>query len=131
MHPLASGERWGYPYGGEDYPLAAFHFAGDEYLDGFTLCFENRDGREGLNSFYNQQFAEEAECRRVSLSMRILPDEFDNLFHFVDDQPSIRSTFILRINGLSQCYRLYSVEEYDALKQTARCVFVQMNPLYV
>ena len=131
MHPLASGERWGYPYGGEDYPLAAFHFAGDEYLDGFTLCFENRDGREGLNSFYNQQFAEEAECRRVSLSMRILPDEFDNLFHFVDGQPSIRSTFILRINGLSQCYRLYSVEEYDALKQTARCVFVQMNPLYV
>ena len=131
MHPLAEGERWGYPYSEAEYPLAAFHFAGDECLDGFTLCFENRDGSKGLHSFYDQQFAEDAECRKVTLSMRILPDEFVNLFHFVDGQPSIRSIFVLKINGLPQCYRLHSVEEYDALKQTARCSFVQMNPYYV
>ena len=45
MHPLPAGERWGYPSGRAEYPLAAFHLAGEE---GFTLCFEDRDGHRGV-----------------------------------------------------------------------------------
>ncbi len=129
MHPLAEGERWRYPYGGEDYPLAAFHFAGDEDLDGFSLCFENRDGCEGLHSFYERQFAEEAVGRKVTLTMHLLPDEYDGLFHFVEARPSIRSTFVLKINSSEHRYRLHSVEEYDAKRESARCVFVQIGSL--
>ncbi len=47
MHPLPAGERWGYPSGEAAYPLAAFHFAGDAAAEGFTLCFEDRDGQTG------------------------------------------------------------------------------------
>ena len=130
MHPLEKGDKLGYPYSKEDYPLAAFHFVGDEHLDGFTLCFEDRDGCRGLHTYYDRQFAEEAECRKVTLSMQIAPDEYENLFRFVEGAPSIRSLFVLKINGVAQRYRLHSLEDYDPEKSTAKCVFVQMNPLY-
>ena len=48
LHPLPAGERWGYPSGLAEYPLAAFHFPGDAATEGFTLCFEDRDGIRGL-----------------------------------------------------------------------------------
>ena len=130
MHPLPDSERWGYPYSGQDYPLAAFHFAGDEYRDGFSLCFEDRDGCEGLHTYYDRQFAEEAKGRKVSLSMQIYPDEYTNLFRMVDGAPSIRSAFALKINGVEQQYRLHSIESYDAERAIAKCVFTQITPRY-
>ncbi len=36
LHPLPAGERWGYPSGLAEYPLAAFHFTGDAATEGFT-----------------------------------------------------------------------------------------------
>ena len=60
MHPLPGDERWGYPSGRSEYPLAAFHFAGDDAAEGFTLCFEDRDGQQGLHRFYDGQVRREA-----------------------------------------------------------------------
>ena len=53
LHPLHDGERWGYPFNRDEYPLAAFHFAGDADSAAFTLCFEDRDGAEGLHTRYD------------------------------------------------------------------------------
>ncbi len=123
MAPLAEGEQWSSPYGGSGYPLAAFHYAGGDEGENFTLCFEDRDGCVGLHSFYDGQFAEEAELRRVSLAMYIPPEKFDNLFHFVEGEASIRSTFILNIRGVEQPYRLDAIEEYNPSTGIARCRF--------
>ncbi len=129
-HPLSGEERWGFPYCEGNYPLAAFHFAGDSRREGFTLCFEDRDGVRGLHSYYDRMFAEEAECRRVSVSIRISPEEFEHLFHFVDGAPSIRSIFELRLNGVTARYSLYAIEGYDPSKSSVRCLFSQISPRY-
>ena len=130
MHPLPDGERWGYPYSGQDYPLAAFHFAGDEHREGFSLCFEDRDGCKGLHAYYDRQFAEEMTGRKLSVSMHVFPDEYSNLFRVVEGAPSIRSTFMLKINGVEQMYRLHAIESYDAKRAMAKCVFSQIDPRY-
>lgn len=125
--PLAEGERWGYPYSGTDYPLAAFHYAGGEGVEGFTLCFEDRDGCVGLHSFYDREFAEQASLRGVSLTMNIRPDEFAHLFHFVEGEASIRSLFALTIQGVTSHYRLHAIEEYNPSTGRARCRFAQVK----
>ena len=69
MHPLPGDERWGYPSGRSEYPLAAFHFAGDDAAEGFTLCFEDRDGQQGLHRFYDGQVRREASRERIILCL--------------------------------------------------------------
>lgn len=126
MASLAEGERWAYPYGGGNYPLAAFHFAGDENNEAFSLCFENRDGCVGLHSYYDRQFAEQAELHKVSLTMHLSPEDYDHLFHFVEGAPSLRSTFALCIQGIIRHYRLHAIEEYNPATGVARCLFAQI-----
>ena len=130
LHPLPANERWGFPYGGNDYPLAAFHFAGDEHLEGFTLCFEDRDGVTGLHSYYDRRFAEEARGHKLTLSIRMSAEDFDHLFHFVDGAASIRSTFVLNINGVKGRYTLSAIDGYDPSKSSVRCVFLQTASMY-
>ena len=62
MHPLPVAERWGYPSGQAEYPLAAFHFAGDGAAEGFTLCFEDRDGVRGLHVIMTCKRAESPQA---------------------------------------------------------------------
>ena len=131
MKELPEGELWGYPYSEANYPMAAFHYAGDDSDEGFTLCFEDRDDCVGLNGYYKRQFAEENGCRYLSLTMRILPEEFDYLFHFVEGKPSIRSAFVLKINGVAQRYRLHAIERYNPSTGEARCTFAQIETEYV
>ena len=130
MAPLAEGERWGYPYSDHDYPLAAFHFAGDDRFGGSTLCFEDRDGVTGLHSYYDRQFAEESLGRKVTLSLALTAGDFEHLFHFVEGAASIRSTFELTINGVKGRYRLCNIEGYDPAKSSVRCRFTQMVAAY-
>ena len=131
MKELPEGELWGYPYSEANYPMAAFHYAGDDSDEGFTLCFEDRDDCVGLNGYYKRQFAEENGCRYLSLTMRISPEEFDYLFHFVEGKPSIRSVFVLKINGVAQRYRLHAIERYNPSTGEARCTFAQIETEYV
>ena len=49
MRTLPEGERWGWPSNGTSYPLAAFHLPEEEPEAAFTLCFEDRDGAQGLH----------------------------------------------------------------------------------
>lgn len=130
MVPLAEGERWGYPHSEADYPLAAFHFAGSESHEGFTLAFEDRDGCRGLHSFYDKRFAEEADGRVVTLTVALAPDEYRNLFNCIDGVASLRSTFVLKLGGVAAPYRLDAVEEYSPTKGVARCRFSQIGRAY-
>lgn len=95
MHPLPDGERWGFPSGQAEYPLAAFHFAGDGAAAGFTLCFEDRDGVRGLHRYYDLQTGRESAGRRITLSLRLAPHEFESLFTPGTGAPDLRSAFLL------------------------------------
>lgn len=126
MHPLPEGERWGYPSGEAAYPLAAFHFAGDGDTEPFTLCFEDRDGAQGLHRFHDRDARREATRQRITLSLRIAPHEFAALFTPGTGAPDIRSVF--RIDAGTGPVRavLHEIGEYDPLKGTVRCTFLRL-----
>lgn len=123
MHALPAGERWGYPSGRAEYPLAAFHFAGDDTEEGFTLCFEDRDGVAGLHHRYDRQVRREASRERITLSLRLAPHEFEALFTPGTGAPDIRSLFRIDTGAGVVRAALHAVGEYDPAKASVRCTF--------
>ena len=123
LHPLPEGERWGYPSNENRYPLAAFHFAGDATAAGFTLCFEDRDGLEGLNRFYRRQAAREGSLERIALTLRVAPDEYENLFALGAGKADIRSVFRIETGQGVVRATLAGIESYDPDTHAMRCTF--------
>ena len=126
MHPLPDGERWGFPSGQAQYPLAAFHFAGDGAAEGFTLCFEDRDGVRGLHRYYDLQTGRESAGRRITLSLRLAPHEFESLFTPGTGAPDLRSAFLLDTGEGTVRAALRAVEDYDPQAASVRCTFTQL-----
>lgn len=126
MHSLPDGERWGFPSGQTQYPLAAFHFAGDGAAEGFTLCFEDRDGMRGLHRYYDLQTGRESAGRRITLSLRLAPYEFESLFTPGTGAPDLRSAFLLDTGEGTVRAALRAVEDYDPQAASVRCTFTQL-----
>lgn len=122
MRPLPEGERWGYPTFGDEYPFAAFHAAGE-----FTLCFEDRDGAEGLHRYYDRQWQSEAVRRTLTLDLRLLPHELVATADYGSDEGSARGRYLLNLTGQRAVYRLDEVEQYDAATGVARCRMVRTD----
>ena len=125
MQPLPAGERWGYPSTGDSYPLAAFHRNDPD--NGFTLCFEDRDGIRGLHHRYDRQAAQEATCQRITLSLRLAPHEFESLFTPGTGMPDLRSVFRLDTGGEEIRATLHAIESYDPQAASARCTFTRLS----
>ena len=122
-HPLAAGEQWGWPSNEGLYPLAAFHFAGDETMEGWTLCFENRDGQQGLHRFYDRNLRHEEQGGQVTLTLRLKPHEWESLQHPESEAPSLHSTFRL-MTSLGECWgTIHRIEAYDPAQGSVRCTF--------
>lgn len=123
MHPLPDNQRWGYPWSQASYPLAAFHFAGDESEEPFTLCFEDRDGAQGLHRFLDRDARREATRQRITLTLRMAPHEFEALFTPGTGAPDIRSRFRIGTGAGVVCATLAAIDDYDPRQGTARCTF--------
>ena len=125
MHPLPEGERWGYPTDAAEYPLVAFHFEGDAATPAFTLCFEDRAGAPGLHHYYDRQAEEEATREKITLSLRLAPDEFAALLAPGTGMPDIRSIFLLDVGGETVRATLETIETYDSAAGSTRCTFLR------
>lgn len=139
---LRGNERWVFPTFGSTYPLAAFHYpAGLTESDGaaivgetvaagpaepFTLCFESRDGAEGLKEYYEEELSTLARRRRMRVGLRVSPEELQQLTDYEAAEPSRRSLFRLGL-GQKALYRLYGIEGYDASTGVAHCVMERME----
>ncbi len=123
LHPLPGGERWGHPWGQASYPLAAFHFAGDDLAEPFTLGFDDRDGAEGLHRFYDRQLEQEATGEEIALWLRIAPHEFEALGNPSPEAPSLRSVFRLDTGDGCVLASLRRIEAYDPEAASVRCLF--------
>jgi len=123
MHPLPGGQRWGYPSYGGSYPLAAFHFAGDEAAEPFTLGFEDRDGAAGLHRYHDRQAAREAEGERIGLTLRMAPHEFAGLFAPGTGAAEVRSVFLIGTGRGTVRALLREVGGYDPAAGAVKCVF--------
>ena len=124
MQPLPAGERWGYPSTGDSYPLAAFHRNDPD--NGFTLCFEDRDGQQGLHRFYDTQAEQEKRCQHLTLHLRLEPCDIERLFQIQRLAPCIASTFLFRIGGEEIRCTLRRIEGYDPSAASTRCTFTRL-----
>lgn len=118
MRTLPDDERWGLVAAA--YPHAAFHSA-----EG-SLCFEDRDGEEGLHRYFDAHYEELNSARRVTLSLQL--SAADLLPIIVTDPAGrdLRSVFRLTIGGEEALYRLEAIEEWREEEHVARCRFVQL-----
>lgn len=127
MYPLARGERWGFPSEGTGYPLAAFHCGATAAAEPFTLCFEDRDGAEGLHAFYDERIEREQCGHKVSLHLRLTPSDMALLTGADTEHSLQRRLFRLDIGGACGIYTLQRIEGYDPSEPSTRCVFLQEN----
>ncbi len=105
----------------EQMPYVAFH---STYGDGMTLCFEDRDGLEGLNRYYRDEVARDDATQYVTLTLKLTPHEVINLLSPTDGEASVLSTFKLLIDGEWAVCRLQQIESYLLGSGSARCKFL-------
>ncbi len=128
LRDLEEGERWGSPAPEGRYPFAAFHFAGDPLSDGFTLCFEDREGQTGLHRFYDGEEAVRDRGLRLRTTLRLTAREAAGLRgRSRDGLAGIDSLFRLRVGGEPVRCRLEAVERYDPQSGCARCRFTLVD----
>lgn len=127
LRPLPKGEQWGYPINDSYYPLAAFFFEGDGFTEGFSLCYEDRDGVLGLHRYFDKAAERMASRQRLTLTLRLTPAEMCRLLEAEGSFASVRDTFRLDILGESSLYRLESLKSYDYSRQCAECTFIRLT----
>lgn len=137
---LPEGESWGFPAGATAYPFAAFHYpAGKSEEDGaatmgksaaaggeesFTLCFEERDGIEGLNRHYRRRYNEQGLSEKITLAIRLTAEEMAELFS-LGSSPNICSRYRLALGKENFTAHIDAVEQYDAECGVARIRFMR------
>ncbi|MFI3280609.1 MAG: hypothetical protein R3Y44_01415 [Rikenellaceae bacterium] len=110
---------------GENYqlPYIAFHSPDD----GFTLCFEDRDGVEGLNRLRLSEVELLVRSQKISLTLKLSALDYSNLFEPNDSSPSIRSIFCFDLQGESFRTILHSIESYNPESGVAKCSFLTLD----
>lgn len=119
---LPRDEVWPSPSGYSYYPKAAFHSADEQY----TLCFEDRDGCEGLHRFYDTELIERAERGVLRCNIYLPPADYVALFDVEGRGATIRSRFRLSVGEHSSQFRLESIESYDPENYIATCTFQRL-----
>lgn len=123
LRSLARGEQWPSPFCTTAYPYASFH----SVAKGETLCFEDRDGLEGLHRFYDNELSEGASRQMLTTNIYLPPEEYVALPDPDASGVNIRSRFRLNVGGSSSLFRLDAIENYDPKSYIARCRFQRLS----
>ncbi|MFR9523801.1 MAG: hypothetical protein SNH94_04430 [Rikenellaceae bacterium] len=110
---------------GENYQLPYVAFHSPE--DGFTLCFEDRDGAAGLNRLMLSEVALTQRAQVISLSLQLSVFDYTNLFNDNGQSASLRSIFCFTIGGESFKTTLSAVESYNPVSGVAKCSFLTID----
>ena len=122
VQELPDGEYWPASSDHACYPLAEFH----SVIRGETLCFEDRDGIEGLHRYYDNELRECVTRQQLTTSIYLPPEQYASLLDPNGDGANLRSRFRLNIQGSSALFRLDAIEGYDAKRYLARCRFQRL-----
>lgn len=121
LQPLPEGEKWGFPLFDNRYPLICFHQPPTETEEeGFTLCFDDRDGVPGLNRFWQQTWREVAEAGQLSLTLRLAPHEWEQLTTEAGHTTLLSTIRVCTPEGHCRG-RFVEVGPYDAKRHLLRC----------
>lgn len=121
MAALPAGQVWGYPAGGEGYPRLSFH----DPQQGETLCFEDRDGVQGLHRYYDKSVQLYDFGRRVTLWLRLSPQDVEALQTPGSPTGGFRSLYRLVVEGEAGLYTLEEVRDYNPAAASTEVVFVK------
>ena len=80
----------------------------------------------GLHRYYDLQTGRESAGRRITLSLRLAPHEFESLFTPETGAPDLRSAFLLDTGEGTVRAALRAVEDYDPQAASVRCTFTQL-----
>jgi hypothetical protein len=120
MCDLPKGETWGSAARLGKYPYASFV---DE--ESINLCFEDRNGIEGLHRHHLPSLLRQRDSRRITLDLRLTTAEIASLFTVDGTKPSLRTRFRFNIQGESQSFRLVEVKRWDLKSNIVQCTFEQ------
>lgn len=131
VRTLPDTQRWGWPGYGNEYPEIAFHDpSGDEP---FTLCFEDRDGATGLHGGYDRSIEQYNSGRRITLYLRLNPEDIEPLISPNGLRRDFRALFKLAIEGetvmcrLEEISRLQPVGRIDPVRLSQRNIAVRLR----
>lgn len=121
LRELPNGESWSSAHSRiSHYPYASFV---DE--ESINLCFENRNGIEGLHRHHLPMLLRQRDSRRVTIDLHLTTAEIAHLFTADGTKPSLRTKFRFQINGESQLFRLVKVKRWDLKSNIVQCTFEQ------
>lgn len=121
MRQLPDGECWIASRRLNSYPYAAFF--DDEEIN---LCFENRNGIEGLNAYYRSHLQRLCEAQTLTLDISLTTAEATSLLTANGPKPSLRKLFRFNIRGESSLYRLATIEGWREAEGVVRCKFLRL-----
>ena len=118
------GHPWGWPSYDSQYPKIAFHDPQGEQP--FTLCFEDRDGADGLHRYYDKTVELYNRGRRITLYLYLKPEDIEPLIVPNTLCHDFRALFRLTIAGETLLCRLEEICDYNpAGGQSTKCIFLK------
>ena len=124
MKPLPASQNWGWPSGAASYPLLSFGGCTDDNL---SLCFEDRDGKKGLNRFYGRSIDALRRGRRVTLFLFLNAADIEPLIRPSQWTSDFRSRYRLDIEGESGYYILEQVCDFcPERSRPTKCTFIKI-----
>lgn len=120
LRELPEGEVWNSQWLRNKYPYSAFV---DE--QNINLCFEDRNGIEGLHHHYLPMLHRQRDGRRVTIDVCLSTAEIATLLTSDGTKPSLRTKFRLNINGESGLFRLAKVGSWNTDTNIVQCCFEQ------
>ncbi|MCD8072296.1 MAG: hypothetical protein LUE10_03820 [Alistipes sp.] len=131
MRELPHGQHWGWPAGSSGrYPYLAFHHStadntGTGDIEPFTLCFEERDGLQGLGKYRQGDVARLRSGKRIEVYMDLTPADIKPFIRPDSARKDFRGLYRLEVGGEEVLCRLEEIAGYDPRGgSTVKCVFI-------
>lgn len=121
LKELPQGQQWGWPANNNKYPEVYFH-----KQNGTTLCFENRDGAEGLNKYWKTTINKYNKAKTVEVYIDLTPQDIEPFITPFNMAKDFRTIFKLTIDREKASYRLIEIKDYNPTTRTStKCVFLK------
>jgi hypothetical protein len=121
---LPADEVWGWPSNENAYPRLAFH----DPEEGFTLCFEDRDGVEGLHTRFDHDVRLWNNSKRVTMWLNLRPTDIEELSFPTGHGADFRRLYRLDLDGEVGLYHLEEVCDYSPVAVSTKCIFIKQIP---
>lgn len=127
---LPKNQYWGWPMELGSYPLLTFHhpkeieLGGGVTKEGFTLCYDDRDGVRGLNRFRSKSAEKINSSKQIELYINLGVEDIEPFVVLNRLQRDFRALYRVKINGEYIYCRLEEICDYDPRGDgSTKCIF--------